>query len=211
MNQNAIEISSFFNDLSQKCSKTQTKEFKKGEIITTYIAKRKQLCLLINGEADLIRYDLNGNRTIVEHYSSNSVFGEIFYCVTTNNELFVEAQKKCIVSFFNYNSLENKCENNCSYHNQIFQTLPNVFLSKINSLNTRIEILTKRTIREKLLTYFNIISSSYMSKSFVLPFSLTDLADYLSVDRSAMMRELGYLKKDNIIDKNGNKFTLLYK
>ena len=73
-----------------------------------------------------------------------------------------------------------------------------------------IEILSKRTIREKLLTYFNIITTKTINKSFTLPFSLTDLADYLSVDRSAMMLELGYLRKDNIIEKNGNKITLLY-
>ena len=208
---NSMNFSEFFYKLSQQCVKAQKKEFKKGDIITSYIAKRRQLFILINGEADLIRYDLNGNRTIVEHYSKNNLFGEIFYNVTTNNELFVEAQKKCEVIFFNYDYLENKCELNCKYHNEILQTLPHLFLNKLNSLNTRIEILTKRTIRDKLLTYFNIISSSYMSKSFTLPFSLTDLADYLSVDRSAMMREISLLKKDNIIDKIGNKITLLYK
>ena len=93
---------------------------------------------------------------------------------------------------------------------KVLQYLPNLLLEEINSLNTRIEILSKRTIREKLLTYFNIISTKNISKSFTLPFSLTDLADYLSVDRSAMMREIGYLRKDKIIDKIGNKITLLY-
>lgn len=205
------EISFFFEQISKNCKKSQVKNFKKGEVITTYIAKRKQLCLLQNGEADLIRYDLNGNRTIVEHYLPNSIFGEIFYCVTTNNELFVEAQKDCSVIFFNYDNLENKCTNNCKYHNNIFVNLPHLFLNEINSLNTRIEILTKRTIREKILTYFNIIASKTISKSFTLPFSLTDLADYLSVDRSAMMREIGYLKKEGIIDKIGNRIILLYK
>lgn len=203
------EITNFFTEFCNTCKKVAIKSFKKNEIITTYIAKRKQLCLLKSGEADLIRYDFNGNKTIVEHYLQNNIFGEIFYNVTTNNELFVESQTKCEVLFFDYDFIENKCTSNCSYHKKLIQTLPNLLLSQINSLNTRIEILSKRTIREKLLTYFNIISTQNLSKSFTLPFSLTDLADYLSVDRSAMMREIGCLKDDKIIEKNGNRITFL--
>ncbi len=211
MNMRDMETRNFFNDFSQNCKRVITKTFEKNEIITTYIAKRKQLCLLCVGEADLIRYDFNGNKTIVEHYFPNNIFGEIFYCVTTNNELFVEARKKCEVLFFDYNTIEDKCTSTCSYHKKVIQNLPKLFLEEINSLNERIEILSKRSIREKLLTYFNIISTKTLSKSFVLPFSLTDLADYLSVDRSAMMREIGYLKNDKIIEKCGNRITLLYK
>ena len=69
------------------------------------------------------------------------------------------------------------------------------------NLNTRIEILSKKSIRDKLLTYFNIISNRNFRKTFTLPFSLTDLADYLCVDRSAMMRELSHLKKEGFIEK----------
>lgn len=77
-------------------------------------------------------------------------------------------------------------------------------------LNTRIELLTKRSIRDKLIGYFTLISSKNLNKSFTLPFSLTDLADYLSVDRSAMMRELKLLIDEGFIKKRGNKITLLY-
>lgn len=210
MSANSVTTPDFFTDFSQNCKKVTTKEFKKNEIITTYIAKRKQLCLLVSGEADLIRYDFNGNKNIVEHYFPNNIFGEIFYSVTTNNELFVEAKTKCKVLFYDYEYIERKCTVTCAYHKKVLQNLPDLLLQEINSLNTRIEILSKRSIREKLLTYFNIISTKKLNKSFTLPFSLTDLADYLSIDRSAMMREIGYLKNDKIIEKNGNRITLLY-
>ena len=72
----------------------------------------------------------------------------------------------------------------------------------------RVELLTKRTIREKLLGYFTLLSTRTLNKTFTLPFSLTDLADYLSVDRSAMMREMKLLKEDGCIEKNKNKITL---
>ena len=89
--------------------------------------------------------------------------------------------------------------------------MPELILNKMTVLHTRIELLTKRSIRDKLIGYFTLISSKNLNKSFTLPFSLTDLADYLSVDRSAMMREMKSLKEEGFIEKNGNRITLLYK
>ncbi len=205
-----FNIANFIDELDNNCSKVQKKKFLKGEVITTYIAKRHQLCILLTGEADLVRYDFNGNRTIVEHLSNNDIFGEIFYNVNTNNELFVEAKEDCYVLFFIYEDIKQKCKRGCNFHEKFLLNMPDLFLSEINDLNMRIELLSKRTIRDKLLGYFNIISSRTISKTFTLPFSLTDLADYLSIDRSAMMRELKILKEEGFIEKSGNRITLLY-
>lgn len=205
-----FHVSDFVKDLDAKCSKVQKKNFHKGEVITSYIAKRNQLCILLSGEADLVRYDYNGNRTIVEHFVANDIFGEIFYPVSTNNELLVEAKENSFVLFFIYDDIKNMCRNNCSFHNNLLTNLPELFLNEIIDLNMRIELLSKRTIREKLLSYFTIVSARNMSKSFKIPFSLTDLADFLSVDRSAMMRELKTLKEEGFIEKSGNRISLLY-
>ena len=205
-----FDMKKFIDNFENSCHKVQKKTFSKNEVITSYIEKRNQLCILISGNADLVRYDLNGNRTIVEHFSQYDAFGEVFYAVTTNNELLVEAREKCEVLFYIYDDIRNKCRNNCKFHQMLAEDLPELILNKVTDLNMRIELLTKRSIRDKLLGYFNLVSSRYLSKSFSLPFSLTDLADYLSVDRSAMMRELKLLKEDGFIDKTGNKITLLY-
>lgn len=205
-----FDMKTFVNDFENSCQKVQKKSFTKNQVITSYIQKRNQLCILISGNADLVRYDLNGNRTIVEHFSQYDVFGEVFYTVTINNELLVEAKEKCEVLFYIYDDIRQKCKTNCKFHQTLADNLPELILNKVTDLNMRIELLTKRSIRDKLLGYFDLISSRYLSKSFSLPFSLTDLADYLSIDRSAMMRELKLLKEDGFIDKTGNKITLLY-
>ena len=204
-----FNIEEFINNFENSCHRVQIKSFSKNEVITSYIKKRNQFCILMNGNADLVRYDLNGNRTIVEHFSKNDVFGEVFYTITTNNELLVEAREKCEVLFYGYN--RHKCRNNCKFHQRLSENLPELILSKVTDLNMRIELLTKRSTRDKLIGYFTMLSTRSLSKSFSLPFSLTDLADYLSVDRSAMMRELKLLKEEGFIEKNGNKITLLYK
>ena len=204
-----LDISQFTNNFKTNCSKTQTKSFSKGEIVTTYLVNRNQLCILLDGSADLIRYDSNGSQSIIEHISKNDLFGEVFNQIKTNNELFVIAKKKCNVLFFSYDYFNKKCKRNCKFHEILTSTLPSLALNKIMNLNTRIELLSKRTTREKLLAYFSILSSRKISKTFNLSMSFTDLADYLSVDRSAMMRELKYLKEDGIIKKDGNVVTLL--
>ncbi len=206
-----FDMNEFIKKFENSCHRVQKKTFSKNEVITSYINKRNQFCILISGNADLVRYDLSGNRTIVEHFSPSDVFGEVFYTITINNELVVEAREKCEVLFYIYDDLRTKCRNACKFHQELVDDLPELILSKVTDLNTRIELLTKRSIRDKLIGYFSMLSTRHLSKSFTLPFSLTDLADFLSVDRSAMMRELKLLKEDGFIEKSGNRITLLYK
>ena len=208
---NNFNLENFISDFSKSCQKMQKKVFSKNEVVTTYIKNRNQLCILLNGHADLVRYDLNGNRTIVEHFSKNALFGEVFYTITTNNELLVEAKETSEVLFFIYDDIYKKCRTNCKFHQTLTEYLPELILSKVTDLNMRIELLTKRSIRDKLLGYFSILSTRKLSTSFELPYSLTDLADYLSIDRSAMMRELKLLKEDGFVTKTGNRITLNYK
>lgn len=206
-----FDFSDFLKTLDSNCNKVTKHSFAKGETVTTYIEKRNQLCVLLKGEAELIRYDFNGNKTIIGQFSENSVFGEVLYPANTNNELFVMAKTNCEVLFFKYNNLWEKCKTNCSFHKEFSEQINRLITSQVVELNTRIELLTKRNIRDKLLSYFNILSTKNLSKKFTIPFSYTDLADYLSVDRSAMMREISYLIEEGFIEKKGRVIRLLYK
>lgn len=208
--QTDFEISIFLKSLDSRCSKALKRSFTRGETITTYLEKRNQLCVLLTGEADLIRYDFNGNKTIIGHFTDNTIFGEVLYPANTNNELFVLAKTNCEVVFFTYNDLWTKCRQNCPFHKEFSEQINRLITSQIVDLNTRIELLTKKNIRDKLLSYFDILSSKKLTKTFTIPFSLTDLADYLSVDRSAMMREISHLKEEGFIEKKGTRIKLLY-
>lgn len=185
-----FEMEQFINDFTTNCSKVQIKDFFKGDTITTYIEKRNQFCILINGEAELVRYDFYGYKTIIGHFNEYDTFGEVFYPANTNNELFVVAKKKSKVLFYIYEDLDYKCRKNCSFHNTLINHLSKLLLDKIVNLNMRVELLSKRNIRDKLISYFNLLSSKTLSRTITIPFSYTDLADFLSIDRSAMMRDL---------------------
>lgn len=205
-----IDFSNFLNSIESNCYRVTKRSFLKGETVTTYIEKRNQLCVLLKGEADLVRYDFNGNKTIIGHFTDTNVFGEVLYPANTNNELFVEAKSNCEVLFFRYSDLWNKCKTNCTFHKKFSENINKLITSQVVNLNTRIELLTKKNIRDKLLSYFDILSSKNLSKTIMVPFSYTDLADYLSIDRSAMMREISYLIDEGFIEKKGKKIKLLY-
>ena len=194
------------------CHQLVKKEYSKGETITSYIEKRKQIFIMLSGEASLIRYDEKGTKDIVDFFREGSVFGEAFYNVYLSSELSVVATKKCSCLTIMYDDVIKKCDAKCKYHEELNSTLLNLLFETTTHLNSRIEVISKRTIREKLHIYLETLSIENFSNRVKIPFSLTDLADFLSVNRSAMMRELKALEDDKIIQKVGkNTYRLLYR
>ncbi len=203
-----LDIKAFTTKLQANCKLVEVKEFQEDEIITTFLMRRNQFCILLEGEAQLITYDKNGNKKILYYYKPNDIFGEALFKISMDRELFVLAKKKSKVLFYPYDIAE-LCTENCLYHIDILRNLPDLILNSIAEQNFRMILLTTKSVREKLLTYFNSLASENNSKTFELPFSLTDLSDYLMIERTAMMREFKRLKDENIIKKSKNKITLI--
>ena len=161
---NSLEIPDFINELSCNCTKVQKKHFVKNETITTYIAKRNQICILLDGNADLVRYDLNGNRFIIEHFSKYDVFGEVFYKISTNNELLVEAKRNCNVLFFTYDDIYNKCKNNCNFHKTLMENLPDLIfadggITQIRAIKKAIDKVEKIVDKKLDIQVFGMVKS----------------------------------------------------
>ena len=72
-------------------------------------------------------------------------------------------------------------------------------------------IISKKSIRNKLLEFFDLSFRKNNSRNIYLPFTFTELADYLLIDRTAMTRELKTLKDEGFIKITGKRITLLYK
>ena len=192
-----------------KCFEAKTRTFKKEAIIMPFLGNTSMVGIIIKGKASLIRNDYNGNRTILDTLNENDIFGEVFSNYNID-ELSIKALEETTVLFIDYYHITKRCKKACPHHSRLVENTLNILSQKIISSNERIEILTKRTTREKLLVYFDIMSKKKLSQTFTIPFTYTDLADYLGVDRSAMQRELKNLKEDNLIKTNGKKITLYY-
>ena len=102
-----LNVAEFLQEFSNNCNNVQKKFFKKNQIITTYIQKRNQICILLKGEAHLVRYDLNGSKSIIEHFIKDDIFGDAFYIVSVNNELSVEYPFLVFLTTGNFNLSNN--------------------------------------------------------------------------------------------------------
>ena len=109
----------------------------------------------------------------------------------------------CVVVFLPQERLTSPCGKACACHKQLLENLLGLMSQKAFDLSERVEVLSCRTIREKLLCYFRICAGQNQSLSFTLPFSLSDLADYICSDRSAMMRELKRLREEGFLEISG--------
>ena len=179
---------------------------KKNNIILSSVKQDNIICVLVSGHLQIIKTDYNGNRTIIEDLKENSVFGSITSSIS-NNEYDIITKEDSKIIIIDFNEIINYNESNTNYFNQFLKNLLSIMSDKIKNNNERIEILTNKTIRDKLLSYFKL---NVTNKIVNLPFTLTDLADYLAINRSAMQRELKNLKEEGFIEIKNKKIKLLY-
>ena len=191
------------------CFQAQMKEYMPDEVISLYDTENR-VGIILNGEADLIKYDQDGNRNIIEHLNEQDIFGRVFFAPYDENEVDVIACSKCRIVFFDYQHLIKRCENACMHHSILVSNVLQIFSNKTRQLHARIETLSQRSIRNKLLNYFYQLAFQNHSDSFEIPFSLNAMADYLFVDRSAMLREMKKMREDGIIESKGRQVKLLY-
>ena len=190
------------------CFGVQERCFKPEELIYDFDTGRHTIGVLATGSAIVERMDRRGDRTILEHLEPGGVFGEmLMFQNVLGDSVCVSCEKTCCVWFFPEEKLERRCEKNCGHHNRMIENMFRLIRDKATALSERVEVLSRRSIREKLLCYFSL-QQAKCGGSFTLPFSLSALADYISTDRSAMMRELKKLRQSGWVRIEGRKVTI---
>ena len=190
------------------CFGVQERCFKPEELIYDFDTGRHTIGVLATGSAIVERVDRRGDRTILEHLGPGGVFGEmLMFQNVLGDSVCVSCEKTCCVWFFPEEKLERRCEKNCGHHNRMIENMFRLIRDKATALSERVEVLSRRSIREKLLCYFSL-QQAKCGGSFTLPFSLSALADYISTDRSAMMRELKKLRESGEVQIEGRKVTI---
>ena len=192
-----------------KLLRTHIYNFNKNEEILSTIKNDNIVCILLDGHAQIVNIDYNGNENLVEELYTDSVFGSSISEINSS-ECQIRAMDSCRVLVINYTRLINIEHISHTYYNIFINNLLDIIHTKLNEKNERIRILTKKTIRDKLLEYFEYEYKKTRSKFIYLPNSFKDLADYFAVNRSAMFRELKSLKEEKFIKIDGKKITLLY-
>ena len=182
---------------------------KKNECLPKTIIDNKSIIIIVNGYIQVIRNTIEGNDIIIDELEENDVYGSsLSYVKSSEYKMIAKEDSKVIV--IDEDILINFDDTSKLYYFQFIKKLFKILAEIMREKNERINIITKKSIRDKLLEYFTILRKKNNSVNIYLPYSYGSLADYLGVNRSALMREIKNLKEEGFIESKGNRIKLLY-
>ncbi len=192
-----------------RCLNTKQRQYKKGEIIFTEGTVTEYIGLVLSGRVLLSYNDIWGNTSILGNVSPGAVFGEVYACIPGQPLLItVSAAEDTSVLFINASRIAATCPKACSFHAKLTANLITVCAHKTIQLSQRIIHTSSKSIRGRLLSYFSECAKQMGSSSFLIPYNRQQLADYLSVDRSALCNELSKMQKEGILSYEKNHISL---
>lgn len=190
------------------CFGAEFESYRAGQLICDFSDdRRRRVGVMRSGRATMTRTDINGNETLLEEIGEGDIFGEILcFCGGTADYVKLTCDEDCEVVFLKYDQITKRCEKACEHHSRLVANLFELMAKKALALSERIQLLSRRTTREKLLYYFSLQCGT--AGEFTLTMSHTRLAEYLCVDRSAMVREMKRLSDDGAVVFDGKKVRL---
>ena len=184
--------------------------FKKGDIVAFEAENIKHIGIVLSGAVDMVKEDLWGNKTMLVRMRKDALFGESFACGSDSLSVvtFMVSENAQIL-FMPFDRVMHSCTMACRFHHQLIENMVHIIADKNRDLMRKVEVVSKRTIREKLLAYLSIQAQVQQSRYIEIPLGRVELAEYLCVDRSALTRELAKMKEDGVIDYHKNCFRIL--
>lgn len=212
----AIEKCSLFRGIKESeiqlilnCLQAKIKTFDKGALIFAMGEKIERLGVVLSGSVFIEKADCWGNRSILAKAVGGDVFGEAMCCAEQEcSQVDVTAAEKTAIMFVDYKKIITTCSSACVFHTALIENMLKILADKNLMLTGKIEHLTRRSTKEKLLSYLSYQSLQKGSADFEIPFNRQELADYLAVDRSAMSNELSKLRNDGVLEFHKNHFHL---
>jgi len=192
------------------CLGAKKRSFEKGATILEEGDPTGQMGIVLEGAVQVLRDDIDGNRSIVEQLTVGALFAEVFACAdAAEMPVSVVACGDCTVLLLDCRRALTHCTSACTFHDQLVKNLLKGLAKKTLLLNRKLAILSGRSTREKLLFYLHAEAKRQGSKRIHVPFDRQELADYLGAERSALSAEISKLRKEGILESKKSEFILL--
>lgn len=192
------------------CLGAKVETYGKKETILAEGKPARYIGIVLSGSAQILRIDYFGNRTILSGIGPSEIFAEAFACAEIESiPVTIAACEPCEIMLIDCHRIMHSCSNGCSFHQQLIFNLMKDIATKNIQFHQKIEITSKRSTREKLMTYLMIQAKKAGSNRFEIPFDRQELADFLEVERSGLSSEIGKLCKEGIILSHRKQFELL--
>ena len=197
------ELSAMFH-----CIGAETKNYNKNDMILLSGNRIDFIGVVVSGSVKIVKEDISGNQTISAKLFSTELFGEVFACAEVfHSPVTIIAAEGCEVLFLDYRKVVTSCGKSCSFHARLIKNMLKLMAKKNMYLNQKIDILSKRTLRKKLLCFFEYQGKG--ASQFTINFNREELAGYLCADRSAVSAELSRMQKDGVLKYSKNTFELM--
>ena len=191
------------------CLSAELRTYQKGSYVLHQGEYLHHITVLVAGSLLIQKDDFWGNRSIVNKISVGEMFGEAY--VAPGSEALLNdviATEDSAIIFFDVHKILTTCSSACRFHAMVIQNLFYAISVKNRSLVQKLGHMSRRTTREKLLSYLSEQAKKQGTSSFEIPFNRQQLADFLSVDRSAMSNELCKLRDEGLLSFERNRFQL---
>jgi len=192
------------------CLSAKSAHYEKGRTVFFSGESIERFGIVLSGQVQIVQDDYYGNRSILAKIDKGNLFGESFACAESKTlpvSVITTAESELL--FIDRHRLAAPCSKACGFHSRLIQNLLSIVSEKNISLTQKIEFTSKRTTREKLLAYLSAEAKKTGSSRFSIPYNRQELADYLSVERSAMSAELSKLRDEGVLNFHKNQFELL--
>lgn len=192
------------------CLGASERRYKKGSMVFAEGDPALYLGVVLMGRVQIERVDYYGNRSILAVIGTPQLFGESFVCAGLPQlPVSVVATDDTEVILLDAKKITQPCSNACAFHSRMIFNLLNIVAQKNLVFHRKLEITSKRTTRDKLMTYLLFEAKGHMSNTFTIPYDRQELADYLEVERSGLSAEIGKLRRENVLECRKSTFSLV--
>ena len=192
------------------CTGYHISDYTKGQVIALENEQIRHVGIVLSGAVDMVKEDVWGNKTLLARIGREELFGESFACSEDNLSLVTfYAPEETRVLFIPFHRIMHTCSMACEFHHKLVENMVGIIAGKNRELMRKVEVVSRKTLREKILAYLSHQSQRAGDRYFSIPLSRQELADYLCADRTALSRELAGMKADGLIDYDKNMFRIL--
>ena len=196
-----------------ECLGIRIRRFKKDDYIVLHNELEGNAGIVIEGSVNIYKEDIWGNRALISYQKEGGLFGENLPMEKKDREpdtlsLSFVCTSPSLVLFLPLKRILHPCSQSCPFHHTLVQNLFNMLADKNRNLMDKIEIISRGSVRDKILSYLSMEAQHQRSSSLEIPLTRTELAEYLCVNRSALSRELSALRDEGLIDFKKEHFEI---
>jgi len=191
-----------------RCLGTETKAVPKNGVILRAGEKPAHVGIVLSGTLHIVKDDLDGNRTLIAVVAPGELFAQALCCAgVRESPVTVLAGEDAQIMLLRFDRILHTCPSACPYHQKLIENMLKLVAQKNLYLQNRMDILTVKSIRVKVMRYLGALAAG-RGREITVPFNREGLAAYLGAERSALSHELMKMKRDGLIDYRKNKFIL---